>query len=187
MTKESLRAELLAKRRSRGSASTHQDAQALAAHALSLKSVTGANRVAAYLSMPGEPPTDELISGLVARGTEVIVPVVREDGYLDWVAWHPNAVMRISAVGSSEPDGPRLGPHALHDCAQIFVPALAIDHEGNRLGRGGGFYDRALANAGAPKAALLFDTEILSSIPHEPHDITVDAAVCPGGVFRILR
>ena len=187
MLKESLRAELLAKRRCRDAASTQQDAQALAAHALSLGSVTGANRVAAYLSMPGEPPTDELISDLVARGTEVIVPVVREDGYLDWVVWHPNAVMRISAVGSSEPDGPRLGPHALHDCAQIFVPALAIDHEGNRLGRGGGFYDRALATADAPKAALLFDTEILSAVPHEPHDISVDAAVCPGGVFRILR
>src|SRR5699024_12781608 len=83
--------------------------------------------------------------------------------------------------------GPRLGPHALHDCAQIFVPALAIDHEGNRLGRGGGFYDRALATADAPKAALLFDTEILSAVPHEPHDISVDAAVCPGGVVRILR
>lgn len=187
MSKESLRAELLAKRRSRDPASIQQEAQALAAHALSLGSVTGARRVAAYLSMPGEPPTDELISGLVARGTEVIVPVVRAEGLLDWVVWHPNAVMRVSAVGSNEPDGPRLGTQALHDCAQIFVPALAVDHHGNRLGRGGGYYDRSLASAGAPVAALLFDSEILSVVPHEPHDIPVDAAVCPGGVFRILR
>src|SRR5699024_12706895 len=117
MLKESLRAELLAKRRCRDAASTQQDAQALAAHALSLKSVTGENRVAAYQSMPGEPPTDELISGLVALETAVIVPVAREDGYLDWSAGHPNAVMRLYTEGSNEPHGQRHGPPGLNYAA----------------------------------------------------------------------
>src|SRR5699024_11183996 len=106
---------------------------------------------------------------------------------MNWAAWQPDAVTRLSALGSAEPDGPRLDPHVLHDCAMIFVPALAVDHEGYRLGRGGGFYDRALATVRVPTAALLFDGEIVPELPHEPHDIAVDSAICPSGVFRILR
>ena len=64
----------------------------------------------------------------------------------------------------------------------VLAPALAVDHAGNRLGRGGGSYDRALARVGPliPLIALLYDGELLGHVPSEPHDTPVRAAVRPG-------
>ena len=64
----------------------------------------------------------------------------------------------------------------------VLAPALAVDRAGNRLGRGGGSYDRALARVGplSPVIALLYDGELLAGEPAQPHDTPVRAAVRPG-------
>jgi 5-formyltetrahydrofolate cyclo-ligase len=64
----------------------------------------------------------------------------------------------------------------------VLAPALAVDRAGNRLGRGGGSYDRALARVGplVPLIALVYDAELLDRVPAEPHDVKVRAAVSPG-------
>ena len=63
----------------------------------------------------------------------------------------------------------------------VLVPALAVDRAGNRLGRGGGGCDRALARVGPlmPLIALVYDGELLDHVPAEPHDVPVRAAVSP--------
>ena len=141
-------------------------------------------RVACYLSMLSEPNTGALIAGLVARGTEVVVPLSLADGMLDWVVYDPAAPVGRTSLGIPEPAGPRLGASALKSCALVIVPALAIDHSGHRLGRGAGYYDRALGDVSAPVCALIFAHELLASVPHDPHDIPVQMAVTPQGVFR---
>ena len=64
----------------------------------------------------------------------------------------------------------------------VLAPALAVDAAGNRLGRGGGSYDRALARVGPliPLIALLYDDELLDRVPAAPHDTPVRAVVRPG-------
>jgi 5-formyltetrahydrofolate cyclo-ligase len=61
------------------------------------------------------------------------------------------------------------------------VPALAVAADGTRLGRGGGLYDRALAHARADAVlvAVLFEEELLASVPAGPHDGRVTAVVTP--------
>jgi 5-formyltetrahydrofolate cyclo-ligase len=63
----------------------------------------------------------------------------------------------------------------------VLAPALAVDRAGNRLGRGGGSYDRALARVGplVPLIALVYDAELLDRVPAEAHDVRVRAAVSP--------
>jgi len=63
----------------------------------------------------------------------------------------------------------------------VLVPALAVDVRGRRLGRGGGSYDRALARVGpqVPTIALLYDSELLPSVPAEAHDQAVRAVARP--------
>jgi 5-formyltetrahydrofolate cyclo-ligase len=61
----------------------------------------------------------------------------------------------------------------------IIVPALAIDRTGNRLGKGKGFYDRALRNFDGITLAVVFEEELLESIPTEPHDFPVQVAMTP--------
>jgi 5-formyltetrahydrofolate cyclo-ligase len=90
--------------------------------------------------------------------------------------------------GLLEPLGPRLGPTALGTADVVVVPALAVSRDGARLGRGGGYYDRALQHArpGAVLVALLFDDELLDEVPAEDHDHRVTAVVTPSGGWQAL-
>jgi 5-formyltetrahydrofolate cyclo-ligase len=63
----------------------------------------------------------------------------------------------------------------------VFVPALAVDRAGVRLGRGAGFYDRTLplARAATRLVAVVRDDELVDQIPAEPHDVPMTHALTP--------
>ncbi len=186
MSKQQLRKDLLQRRRAMTEAVRAEAAEAIALHLLATPVLASARRVACYLSMESEPGTGPLIAGLVSRGVEVVVPLSLPDGSLDWVAYDPAAPVTVTPLGITEPVGERLGAAALEQCSLVIVPALAVDHAGHRLGRGAGYYDRALAGVTRPVCALVFSHELLETVPHEPHDVPVDQAVSPDGIFRIL-
>ena len=78
---------------------------------------------------------------------------------------------------------------AVRAVAGLFMPATAVDMSGNRIGQGGGYYDKFLAAAAAgglepPRAAVIYDAELLpaQSIPAESFDRPVDAALTPSGL-----
>jgi 5-formyltetrahydrofolate cyclo-ligase len=125
--------------------------------------------VAAYVSTGGEPGTGPLMS--VLAEARVIVPVLLPDRDLDWAV-------------AGNPDTP-LGIEAIADASLVLVPALAVDRSGNRLGRGGGSYDRALTRVrqGQPVLAVVHDEEVLEAIPVDRHDVSVDGALTPSGVL----
>jgi 5-formyltetrahydrofolate cyclo-ligase len=58
-----------------------------------------------------------------------------------------------------------------------FVPGLGFDNRGNRLGRGGGYYDRFLHRQSGFFVAVAYDWQLLDSIPYEAHDAKIDALV----------
>ncbi len=182
--KERLRRRLLRERRAASSADRDATADALSLHLLAERIVAGARRVAAYCSMPEEPGTAPLLAALHARGIEVIVPVVAGDA-LDWVGHEPGATTSRGPLGVEEPTGPRLGRDALGTVDVVLVPALAVDHRGRRLGRGAGYYDRALAGVTVPLVAVVHARELLPEIPAEPHDVPVHLVVTETGVFRV--
>jgi 5-formyltetrahydrofolate cyclo-ligase len=100
----------------------------------------------------------------------------------------PDAALRPAGRGLLEPTGPRLGPDAVRTCDVVVVPALAVDRDGHRLGRGGGSYDRALPGAQGLVVALLHDGELLDAVPTDPHDVAVHAVATPGlGLLRLDR
>lgn len=185
MGKAELRTTALARRRTHSDDDRMTAAEAIAAHVLAQPIVGRASRVAAYVSMPTEPGTGPTIAALMDRGIEVIVPIVLGADRLDWVVYSPDSAQTTTALGIAEPEGDRLGAAALDSTDVVIVPALAVDHAGHRLGRGAGYYDRALANSSAVRCALLFADEIVESLPHEPHDIAVEMVITPTGVFRV--
>jgi 5-formyltetrahydrofolate cyclo-ligase len=70
----------------------------------------------------------------------------------------------------------------------VIVPALAVDRDGRRLGRGGGSYDRALARVGpaVPTVALIYDDELLDEVPAGRLDQRVRLAARPRqGIIRL--
>jgi len=182
--KGALRSSILKRRAGRSDDDRSAAAEAIAAH-LAGAPFAQVPTVAAYLSMGTEPGTGPLIDMLLTRGTEVIVPVTADQGVLDWVRYAPDARLTRSALGVPEPDGPRLGKDAIAAAGLMIVPALAIDQAGWRLGRGAGYFDRALAHAGGPICALVYADELLPVVPHEDHDVPVDLVVTEAGIFRV--
>ncbi|OYN92434.1 5-formyltetrahydrofolate cyclo-ligase [Parenemella sanctibonifatiensis] len=138
--------------------------------------------VAAYWSRPDEPDTHALIDALVARGVRVLLPCGTDP---DW-AEHQPGQLRPGTYGVAEPTGTPLGAAALAEAGLILCPALAVDRSGRRLGKGGGWYDRALLHAAADAElwALVDVAEVLDQVPTEPHDRPVTGWVTEAGLAR---
>lgn len=165
-------------------------AEAIATTVLGL--VPAGARTAAYLSLPGEPPTDRLVDALLDAGHEVIVPITLGDFSLEWTYAAHGAVADPARVGrGTVPEGTVvLGPEALATCGLVVVPGLTVDTRGARLGQGGGCYDRALAHRrpGTPVVALLHEGEESEELlPLEAHDQLVDGYVTTSGRLVWLR
>ena len=147
-----------------------------------------AGTVAAYFSVGTEPDTHSLVYAMWKRGTYVILPLLRPGGELDWASYEGPDSLVPGPKGLLEPSEPPRGVDAVARAALVLVPALAVDTRGNRLGRGGGSYDRALALVGprVPVIALLNDGELVGEVPVEPHDRPVPMVALPSqGIVSI--
>jgi 5-formyltetrahydrofolate cyclo-ligase len=141
--KRALRSRIRAQRRARTVRQRTTDAGTIAVALLALPELAGTTRVAAYVSTATEPGTAPLRAALRARGIQVLLPVALPDGILDW-ALDTGRTRPGPGPGGAEPDGPRLGADAIRTAEALIVPALAVDTCGNRLGQGGGYYDRVV-------------------------------------------
>jgi 5-formyltetrahydrofolate cyclo-ligase len=157
---------------------------------LSLPETQMAGTVAAYYSIGSEPETHGLLFALWKRGTYVLLPILLPDGDLDWASYEGPDSLRPGPRYLTEPAEPPRGAGAISSADLVLVPALAVDHSGVRLGRGGGSYDRALARVGTPvpTVALLYDSEFVPHVPSGAHDQRVRLIARPaGGITRLPR
>ena len=184
--KSRVRSAVTTRRRDRSAPARAAVAEAIALHAPSVAALVRARRVAAYLSLPSEPGTGPLLEWLLGLGIDVVVPRSLPDRSLRWVRYAPGEIV-VGDLGVPEPTGPDLGPDALASCDVAIVPALAVDHGGVRLGRGAGYYDRALDGYTGVVLALVHDDELMPELPREPHDRRVDLVLTPAGLFRPSR
>ncbi len=155
---------------------------------LELPQVAAAGTIAAYYSVGTEPDTRSLVFALWKRGSYVVLPVLLGDGDLDWASYEGPDSLAPGPRGLLQPLEPVRGVSTVARADVVLVPALAVDVAGNRLGRGGGSYDRALARVGpqVPVIALLYDPELLPAVPVMPHDQPVRAVARPGyGITRL--
>ncbi|WP_168703187.1 5-formyltetrahydrofolate cyclo-ligase [Gordonia paraffinivorans] len=153
--------------------------------------------VAAYVPVgiePGSVPADSgvaptaMLDALLDRGVTVLLPVVPEGdpAPLDWARYTGPRSLETRRWGLLEPTGTRLGTAAIRAASVIFIPALAVDRTGIRLGRGAGYYDRSIAGLSAELVAVVYDDELVDSLPSDAHDVPVGWVLTPGGGFREL-
>jgi len=179
--KVALRATILTRRASMSPVTLTVAAAAIHRHVVAgvRDAVTG--RICAYVPIGAEPGSIAALDELRLGGVEVLLPVLRGDLDLDWARYEGSADLVRAERGLRHPAGPRWGVDAISSVDLAIVPALAVDAAGNRLGRGGGSYDRALArmHRRAPVVALLHDGERLAAVPQDPHDRPVTHTVTP--------
>jgi 5-formyltetrahydrofolate cyclo-ligase len=196
-TKQEWRRQVAERRRARTAAERTEVAERLCAAVLALDEVATARTVAAYASYPSEPGTGPLRAALRTHGVRVLLPVLRPDGDLDWVEDRTDdgaldgpddgAEHTAADPGAPSPEAATLlGVEAVSAADLVVCPATATTPEGDRLGKGGGSYDRVLARLD-PRAlvvALVHDDEVATALPTEAHDRRVDVIVTPTRTLR---
>lgn len=142
--------------------------------------------VAAYVPLPGELDVLPILASLLHHGVRVVVPrILGED--LEFADYEPTQ-LSAGQFGIREP-AQSARTISLAQCDAILVPALACDLVGGRLGRGRGFYDRALANV--PMAAWKVGCVVAANlwragdVPTEPHDVRMDAVATELAVINV--
>jgi 5-formyltetrahydrofolate cyclo-ligase len=179
--KTELRVQRLAARSRMPSDERAAASRALRDAVLELPQVEMAGTIAAYYSIGTEPDTHGLLYALWKRGTYVLLPILLPDGDLDWASYEGPESLLPGPRGLLEPGEPPRGPGAVSRADVVLVPALAVDGSGNRLGRGGGSYDRVLARVAPliPVIAPIYDDELLDTVPTDPHDRPVTHVARP--------
>jgi 5-formyltetrahydrofolate cyclo-ligase len=179
-TKAALRSRVLAARAALSPETRAALGAALGDRLLALPEVSAARTVAGYVGVGTEPPTLPWLDALRARGVTVLLPLLRPDSSLDWGTY--GGVLVDGRLGLREP---LVGGESLPSADVVVVPGVAYDAAGNRLGRGGGSYDRALSSVTVPVVGLALDDEVVPVVPVAAHDRRVDVVVTPTRVLRV--
>jgi 5-formyltetrahydrofolate cyclo-ligase len=199
LTKQQMRAQVRELRRSMGAEARNAAAEQFADHGLAwaadLVSAGRRKRIAVYLSGPTEPSTAVLIPELSDAGFDVLLPVCEEDYRLSWVRWEDGGELRPGPfAGVQEPVGEAQPADYVAAAAGLLIPALAVDTNGNRLGQGGGYYDRFLATLSTfttppLTAAMVFSDELVEpdTFPVDPLDLPVAGVLTPEGYLPTAR
>ena len=181
--KRALRAELRERRRIRTATERERDSTTITQHLIDLASDLGSRSIAAYLSTPEEPGTRDFLSWACENDIRVLLPVSRADGLLDWAPYDGDEEDE-DLMGMTTPTSELLGPIAINSVDLIVVPAASVDRTGMRLGWGRGYFDKTLGSMEncPPVYAVIFDDELVDSVPSERHDQRVDGVVTPSGI-----
>ena len=176
-SKADWRRELLAERAAIPEAERRRASLAMLAHVRALPCVAASRSVVGYVPIGAEADVTPFLAEAVAARLPVFVPASEPcDDRSSWIAWHDG-----SAVGE------RIGAPNLQYPAIVLVPGVAFDDEGTRLGRGRGFYDRALSGlrrAGVTHAiGIAFECQIVARLPRDSWDEPVDLIVSDARVI----
>jgi 5-formyltetrahydrofolate cyclo-ligase len=182
--KSAWRAALLAERYAVPETVRQEEGEALRAGLaadLRARGLAAGDTVCAHVPRPPEPGSLRLAEALREQGLRVLLPVSGDAGVLDWAPYTGQDGLVTGRYGLSEPSAAREGPRAVCAARLMLIPALAVDGRGVRLGRGAGYYDRALGllTPGTPVIAVVRDGEVVTSLPSEPHDVRVSGVLTP--------
>lgn len=175
MDKKALRRDISAKKRAMTPEQIQQASDRLAAQLFQTEAYQHAQSIYGYLSYNQEVRTETILRRALADGKRVAVPkVFGDDMKFLWID-----DLSLVAPGYFDiPEPIADGPEADDEFALILMPGLAFDHEGHRIGYGGGFYDRYLAGHPFHKlVALCYDFQMLDHLDTEEHDIPVNLVI----------
>jgi 5-formyltetrahydrofolate cyclo-ligase len=183
-SKDTVREQSILARSARSSAEISASGIAIANH--DWAAFCPGQLVTCFVSMATEPPTDQLRTNLRGLGKDVALPIMKPGNFLAWGFDGTDLVK--NSYGIYEPVPAEID---IAKASAILIPALRVGRDGSRLGRGAGYYDRALAkvpahaNGGPIRICLVFDDEVDESVPSEPHDALIDLIVTPSQVIQV--
>ena len=160
-------------------------AASLAERLLALPELAAAHILLTYAALPAELDPSLAIDGLRARGTRIAYTRIEAPGVLGLHEVDSDVELIPGPLGIRQP--PHDAPRVAHDAVDaVIVPGVAYDESGQRLGYGGGYFDRLLPllRPDCVRIGVAFDEQLLPSIPAEEHDAEVDIVVTPSRTIR---
>jgi len=170
-------------------ATLEQAARSLVERIGSLPEYAQAGRIAAYFAVNGEISLELVIEQALLQGKQIFLPNLDTQS-LRFSPYFQQQKMRINRYKLPEPDVPdesMLGPEAID---LVLVPLVAFDTQCNRIGMGGGFYDRSFAFRKNPDQlqpvliGVAHELQKVDQLEPEPWDVQLDMVVTDQAVYR---
>ncbi|GAA0508359.1 5-formyltetrahydrofolate cyclo-ligase [Tatumella terrea] len=187
--RQQIRAQIRRQRQALSPQQQQLAAQQVAERALSFPLLAQARNVALFLSFDGELDTRPLIARLWQRGQQVYLPVLHpfSQGQLLFIRYLPDTPLKPNRFGIPEPSLNLTELAPLDTLDMILVPLVAFDAQGQRLGMGGGFYDRTLQHwqqHGVLPAGLAHCCQQVPALPTEQWDIPLPVIITPEKIWQ---
>jgi 5-formyltetrahydrofolate cyclo-ligase len=191
--KQTLRNRIRAKRQALPPSHQHRASRAilkrLSKHPLFINS----QNIAFYLANDGEIDPSFIIKQAWNMGKQVFLPILSPlNEQLYFAPYKPDSEMKINRFGINEPVCQARQWLRAHQLDVLFLPLVAFDKKGNRLGMGGGFYDRSLAYLSSRKVfkkpqliGLAHELQQLDNIHHEKWDIPINQIITEKLIIKI--
>lgn len=192
--RNALRQTFRERRRKLSKQAQQQAQQAIVNRLIDLAWLKPGQRIAVYKTNDGELATDALIDYCWQQNIQLYLPVLHPftAGHLLFIEYTPNSVMQANGYGIAEPmlDVRKVLPLAHLDI--LFTPLVAFDQAGNRIGMGGGFYDRTLSqltagNMRTKVVGLAHSIQQSISLPTEAWDIPLPYILTPDALHQFTR
>ncbi len=188
LDKKAIRDQRLAARRALTAAEAAEKSAAICAAATALPEFERASAVLTYVaSKDNEVDTQPLILRLLEGSRPVLVPVTLGKGQMRWSRLESMDELAPTAFGVLEPRGDYRRDMAPPPDSLVLVPGLAFTESGWRIGYGGGYFDRFLAEFSGRKIAVAYALQLIPEMPVEAHDIPMDLIVTESRVYRCSR
>ena len=167
-----------------------QNEQIICAQIEAFTSLRNASRIAGYLAFDGEPDITAALARLNAGEVAVSLPVISANTeeppmiFRRWLPHNDSAELRKNLYGIEEPViGEEIAPSELDI---IFLPLLAWDEDGGRLGMGAGYYDRILANVAQESSPLrigiAYEAQCANKLPMNDNDVRLHGVITEKGL-----
>ncbi|MBE7035077.1 MAG: 5-formyltetrahydrofolate cyclo-ligase [Ruminococcaceae bacterium] len=181
MTKQELRGQYLQKRQEAPPALLEQLSEAIAAHVLRYVKEQGVKAVMAYADVRNEPKTEKLIRALLRENVCVGLPKCGTKGKMEAFRLRDWDELTTGRYGILEPGGDEfLAPEGF---GLVLVPGSCFGFDMNRLGYGGGYYDRYLPRCrNAVYAGVCYGFCMEETVPRDDFDIPMDFVFTEAGL-----
>lgn len=192
-SREQIRQQVRTARRLLSPQQQTTDAHKLLQRLIKLEKVQRANSIAISLAFDGEIDTRPFINWCWKNSKQVYLPVVHpfNKGHLLFLHYNTDTEMVTNKYGISEPKLNQLQVCPISQLDIIFTPLVAFDQQGNRIGMGGGYYDRMLApwfeqQTGPYPIGLAHDCQLREKLPIEPWDVPLPEIITPSQHYLLI-
>ncbi len=183
-SKQQLRSTIAAKRSALDAQWLHDNSARVVERLHAHEAFSAAKTVALYMAIDGEVQLNGLFPSCRETGKQTCIPLFNPElKRYEMAQINADTRFRTGNYGIPEPISPVL--ISLDSIDLMIVPGVAFDAAGNRLGRGGGYYDRLLAGFSGFSAAVAFDFQIVSEVPCAAHDRPVDCVITPTKILKV--